>query len=138
MRLAPGLETGLLWPPVGVTPFNAFSVPLLNTTILLTSGLTVTWCHHSIIAKQYASAVTRVLLTIGLGCYFTGVQVYEYIEAPFAIRDSVYGCCFFVATGFHGLHVVIGTLFLRVVRVRLVKGCFSRDRHFGFEAAAWY
>lgn len=104
---------------MGIQPFNPFSIPLLNTIVLLSSGARVTWAHHRILRSHYTQAVQRLGLTILLGFYFTILQAYEYWEAPFTIADSVYGSTFFVTTGFHGLHVIIGTIFLFVCWVRL-------------------
>lgn len=137
-RLSPAIEIGITWPPFSIQPFNPFQIPLLNTTILLSSGATVTWAHHSIIEANYSQATQRLGLTIILGFYFTFLQAFEYIEASFSIADSIYGSTFFVATGFHGLHVIIGSTFLRVCWYRLFKCHFSPQHHFGFEAAAWY
>nr|YP_010586087.1 cytochrome c oxidase subunit III [Ceraclea indistincta]UZZ43823.1 cytochrome c oxidase subunit III [Ceraclea indistincta] len=136
--LSPGLEMGALWPPKGIFPFNAFQIPLLNTIILLTSGIAVTWSHHSIIKNNYSQGYNSLLMCIILGIYFTVLQAYEYMEAPFSLSDSIYGSVFFVATGFHGLHVIIGTLFLTVCLMRFKMNNFSLYHHFGFEAAAWY
>nr|YP_009112536.1 cytochrome c oxidase subunit III [Paranephrops planifrons]CEK40186.1 cytochrome c oxidase subunit 3 [Paranephrops planifrons] len=136
--LAPSIEIGMYWPPVGIQPFNPFQIPLLNTTILLSSGATVTWAHHAILNSNLSEAIQSLSLTIILGFYFTSLQAYEYLEASFSIADSIYGSTFFVATGFHGLHVIIGTSFLSVCFFRLSKCHFSTDHHFGFEAAAWY
>lgn len=136
--LAPSLEIGLQWPPTGIQAFNPFQVPLLNTIILLASGVTVTWAHHRIIENNHSQAVQGLLLTVILGLYFTALQALEYWESPFTIADSVYGSTFFLATGFHGCHVIIGTIFLLVCFLRLLNNQFSRRHHFGFEAAAWY
>lgn len=136
--LAPSVELGVCWPPQGVSPLNPFSVPLLNTGVLLSSGATVTWAHHAIISGRKAEALNGLSATVGLGLVFTVLQVLEYYEAPFAISDSVYGSTFFVATGFHGLHVIIGTTFLTVCLVRLAYHQFSRHHHLGLEAASWY
>nr|ALO77074.1 cytochrome c oxidase subunit 3 [Hybosorus sp. HYB02]ALO77320.1 cytochrome c oxidase subunit 3 [Hybosorus sp. HYB01] len=136
--LSPTIELGMTWPPKGIIPFNPFQVPLLNTLILLTSGLTVTWAHHSLIENNYDQATQGLGLTVLLGIYFTMLQAYEYIEAPFTIADSVYGSTFFMATGFHGIHVIIGTTFLAVCLGRHLMNHFSCTHHFGFEAAAWY
>lgn len=136
--LSPRLELGRVWPPVGIEPFNPFRVPLLNTAILLGSGATVTWAHHCLICREHGEAVFRLTLTVVLGAYFTSLQAFEYWEATFSIADSVYGSTFFVATGFHGLHVIIGSLFLLVCLGRLLASHFSSRHHFGFEAAAWY
>nr|APU89534.1 cytochrome oxidase subunit 3 [Porcellio dilatatus dilatatus] len=136
--LSPSLELGSVWPPTGVKPFNPFNIPLLNTAILLSSGATVTWAHHSLLHQEHSEAVNSLALTVALGIYFTSLQAFEYMEASFSIADSVYGSTFFVATGFHGLHVIIGTTFLMVCLARLMMAHFSAGHHFGFEAAAWY
>ena len=137
-RLAPTVELGANWPPAGLVPFNAFQVPLLNTIILLSSGIRVTWAHHALMAGNHTSATQRLVLTIIIGVYFTFLQGFEYYEASFRIADSIYGASFFLATGFHGLHVLVGTSFLLVCFFRLVKHQLSARHHFGFEAAAWY
>nr|BBN80006.1 cytochrome c oxidase subunit 3 [Grandidierella fasciata] len=136
--LNPTLEIGGQWPPTAIVPFNPFQIPLLNTLILLSSGVTVTWAHHSILENKHNDAIQGLALTVFLGLYFTALQAMEYVEAPFSIADSVYGSTFFVATGFHGLHVIIGTMFLLVMLTRLLKGHFSKKHHFGLEAAIWY
>jgi cytochrome c oxidase subunit 3 len=123
---------------VGIQPLNPFQVPLLNTAVLLASGVTVTWAHHSLIEGNRTQGLQALTATVVLGVYFTFLQAGEYYEAPFTIRDSVYGSTFFVATGFHGLHVLIGTSFLLVCLIRLYTNHFSTHHHFGFEAAAWY
>lgn len=137
-RLAPSMEIGLMWPPKGVTPFNPFQVPLLNTIILLGSGVTVTWAHHSLMENNHSQTLTGLFITVFLGIYFTSLQALEYWEASFTISDSAYGSTFFMATGFHGIHVIIGTTFLLVCLTRHFKNHFSNGHHFGFEAAAWY
>ena len=136
--LSPSVEIGVMWPPVGIDPLNPFSVPLLNTAILLSSGATVTWAHHSIVNGNKDEAIRGLTLTVILGVIFTALQAMEYIEAPFSIADSVYGSTFFVATGFHGLHVIIGTIFLFICLIRLNYSHFTRSHHLGFEAASWY
>nr|AZL93521.1 cytochrome c oxidase subunit 3 [Xyela sp. ZJUH_2016036] len=138
MALSPSIEIGSLWPPAGITPFNPFQIPLLNTAILLSSGATVTWAHHSIMENNFQQTRQSLIFTVMLGLYFTLLQAYEYIEAPFTIADSVYGSIFFMATGFHGIHVIIGTLFLLTCLIRHELNHFSSKHHFGFEAAAWY
>jgi cytochrome c oxidase subunit 3 len=137
-RLAPAIEIGILWPPKNIAAFNPFQIPLLNTILLLSSGVSVTWAHHRIIENNHSQAKQGLFVTIILGLYFTSLQAYEYIEAPFSFADSVYGSTFFIATGFHGLHVIIGTTFLAVCLYRLITYQFSKKHHFGFEAAAWY
>ncbi len=136
--LAPRMELGCCWPPTGVEPLNPFSVPLLNTAVLLASGVTVTWAHHSLIEGDRMGGIQGLSLTVLLGVYFTVLQAGEYYEAPFTLADGAYGSTFFVATGFHGLHVLIGTSFLLVCLFRLYFYHFSIGHHFGFEAAAWY
>nr|QVM79223.1 cytochrome c oxidase subunit III [Dorcasomus pinheyi] len=136
--LSPSIELGMLWPPKGIQTFNPIEIPLLNTLILLTSGLTVTWAHHALMENNYNQALQGLTLTVILGLYFTLLQAYEYVEAPFTIADAAYGSSFFVATGFHGLHVIIGTTFLLVCLIRHYLNHFSSIHHFGFEAAAWY
>jgi len=137
-RLAPSIELGCNWPPTGVSPLNPFAIPLLNTAVLLASGVRVTWAHHRLIENNLISSIQSLRVTVGLGIYFTFLQGLEYLEAPFSIADSVYGATFFVATGFHGLHVIIGSLFLSVCLYRIFINHFSSSHHFGFEAAAWY
>nr|AFQ62391.1 cytochrome c oxidase subunit III [Kateretes pedicularius] len=136
--LAPSIEIGMLWPPKGIQTFNPIEIPLLNTLILLTSGLTVTWAHHSLMENDYTQTLQSLTLTVILGFYFSILQGYEYMEASFSISDAVYGSSFYMATGFHGLHVIIGTTFLLVCLIRHYNNHFSSIHHFGFEAAAWY
>nr|NP_008399.1 cytochrome c oxidase subunit III [Balanoglossus carnosus]AAD11953.1 cytochrome c oxidase subunit 3 [Balanoglossus carnosus] len=136
--LAPTVELGACWPPTGIEPINPFHVPLLNTAVLLASGVTVTWAHHSLLAANRAEATQALALTVTLGLYFTALQLFEYGQAPFTLADAAYGSTFFVATGFHGLHVIIGSSFLTVCLLRQIRFHFSNNHHFGFEAAAWY
>jgi len=136
--LSPVIQLGTVWPPKGITPLNPFSIPLLNTIILLSSGVFVTWCHHAILTGARNEALFSLLVTIVLACIFTYCQYFEYIHAGFTISDSVYGSCFFLTTGFHGFHVFIGTVFLMVCFGRLYHSHFTKEHHFGFEAAAWY
>lgn len=136
--LSPTIELGSAWPPLGIHPFNPLEVPLLNTIILLSSGITITWAHHALIRGDHQSAFKGLVVTVVLGMYFTALQAFEYLEASFRIADGAYGCTFFVATGFHGLHVIIGSLFLAICLIRIWKGHFRPLHHFGFEAAAWY
>lgn len=136
--LAPVPELGCAWPPTGITALNPFSVPLLNTAVLLASGVRVTWAHHRIIEGNRTNGLQGLLITVLLGGYFTILQAGEYVDTGFSIADRVYGSTFFVATGFHGLHVLIGSTFLFVCLLRIWKDHFSVGHHFGFEAAAWY
>lgn len=137
-RLSPNVEIGSQWPPAGIQAFDIFSVPLLNTIILLSSGVRVTWSHHALIEGNLEEALSGLNVTVIAGVFFTYIQLYEYIEAPFTFSDSVYGRTFFIATGFHGLHVIVGTLFLGAIFFRIRNCRFSKHHHFGFEAAAWY
>jgi len=136
--LAPTIEIGSVWPPVDIHVFNPWRVPLLNTIILLLSGATITWSHHAIVAGNFEQAKVTMAITIFLAIFFTELQGVEYVEADFNISDGVYGSTFYLATGFHGFHVIVGTLFITVCLFRHMSYHFSRTHHFGFEAAAWY
>jgi cytochrome c oxidase subunit 3 len=136
--LAPTPEIGSLWPPLGIETINAWGVPLLNTIILLSSGATITWAHHAIVYGDRKNAIISLLITIFLAFFFTMIQAFEYIESTFSISDSIYGTTFFLLTGFHGIHVIIGTIFIIVSTIRLINHHFTKQHHFGFEAAAWY
>lgn len=136
--LAPSVELGSIWPPVGIEPLNPFEIPLLNTIILLTSGCTITVSHAKIISGDRKSTIMYLTATLLLAWMFLGLQWVEYINAPFTIADSVYGSTFFVATGFHGLHVMIGTIFLTVSLNRILNYHLTSGHHLGYEAAIWY
>jgi cytochrome c oxidase subunit III len=129
---------GGVWPPTGVEVLDPFVFPLLNTLILLLSGTTVTWAHHALIHGDRQGLKRGLLLTILLGLTFSTVQGFEYYHAEFAFAGNIYGSTFYMATGFHGFHVIIGTIFLTVCLLRVYKGDFTPRQHFGFEAAAWY
>ncbi|WP_295814630.1 cytochrome c oxidase subunit 3 [uncultured Nitratireductor sp.] len=130
--------TGGMWPPEGVEVLDPFHLPLYNTVILLLSGTTVTWAHHALLEDDRKGLVWGLVLTVALGALFSCVQVYEYMHAPFAFSDSIYGATFYMSTGFHGFHVFVGTVFLLVCLLRAMAGDFTPKQHFGFEAAAWY
>ena len=130
--------TGGVWPPKGIHVIAPFDLPFMNTLILLLSGTTVTWAHHAILEGNKRDAVRGLVLTVLLGLAFTGIQAYEYVNAPFSFRENIYSSTFFMATGFHGFHVMIGTTFLLVCLFRAMAGQFKPEQHFGFEAAAWY
>uniref|UniRef100_A0AAU6PBE5 Cytochrome c oxidase subunit 3 n=1 Tax=Amblyseiulella paraheveae TaxID=3049516 RepID=A0AAU6PBE5_9ACAR len=136
--LAPEMEIGNTWPPNSINMLNPFHIPILNTTILLTSGISVTWAHNCILNSKYSSSSSSIFITIFLGCFFSMIQSIEYYSADFSINDSVFGSTFFILTGFHGLHVLIGTLFLTVSLMRILYSHFNSNHHFGFEASAWY
>jgi cytochrome c oxidase subunit 3 len=118
--------------------FDPWGLPLVNTLILLTSGTTVTWAHHALLENNRKGLVWGLVLTVILGILFTSCQAYEYVHAGFSYAGHSYGSTFFMATGFHGAHVIIGTLFLTVCLLRALAGDFTPQQHFGFEAAAWY
>jgi cytochrome c oxidase subunit 3 len=127
------------WPPPGIHTFDPFAIPFLNTMILLLSGITVTWAHSCLIANDRPNLIRALTLTVGLGLTFTAMQAIEYSHAPFHMYGGgVYPSVFFLATGFHGFHVIVGTLFLAVCWFRARGGDFTPQQHFGFEAAAWY
>ena len=136
--LFPKEAVGFTWPPANIRAFNPFELPLLNTLILLSSGVTVTWAHHALREGDRAGMLQGLALTILLGATFTCIQAYEYTHAEFAFRQGIYPTTFFMATGFHGFHVIVGTIFLTVCWFRGYRGDFTPDHHFGFEAAAWY
>ncbi|MDJ0389409.1 cytochrome c oxidase subunit 3 [Roseomonas sp. E05] len=128
-----------VWPPEGIHTFDPFHLPLLNTLILLLSGCTVTWAHHALLENDRKGMLLGLGLTVLLGLTFTSFQALEYSEAPFAFSGGgIYPSVFFLATGFHGFHVIVGTIFLAVCWFRARAGQFTPQRHFGFEAAAWY
>lgn len=136
--LMPTEAIGSVWPPASVQTIEAFGLPFFMTMVLLLSGCTVTWAHHEILEGNNKEAARALAVTVGLGVFFTLLQAYEYHHASFAFAHSIYGSTFYMATGFHGFHVLVGTIFLAVCYFRTVKGHFTKDSHFGFEAAAWY
>jgi cytochrome c oxidase subunit 3 len=136
--LFPTEATGFVWPPKGIHPFNPFEIPFLNTLILLTSGTTVTWAHHALIEGNRKGLIQGLAVTVFLGICFTSLQAYEYSHASFGFTGGIYPSTFYMATGFHGAHVIIGTTFLAVCLFRAMAGQFKPEHHFGFEAAAWY
>jgi cytochrome c oxidase subunit 3 len=132
-------NTSGVWPPAGTLTFDPFHIPFLNTLILLLSGTTITWAHHSLLEGNRRGLIAGLGITVLLGLSFTCFQVYEYSGAPFHfVGGGVYSSVFFLATGFHGFHVIVGTCFLIVCFFRARAGQFTPERHFGFEAAAWY
>jgi heme/copper-type cytochrome/quinol oxidase subunit 3 len=136
--LAPTVEIGTVWPPQGIEVLNPWHIPLLNTLILLLSGCSVTWSHHALLHGYRKEVIVGLIITLVLALVFTSLQGLEYITANFAISDGVYGSTFYMATGFHGFHVILGTLFLFICMQRMVRYHFTVTHHFGFEAAAWY
>lgn len=136
--------TGGQWPPAVTEDgrfkgtFDPWDLPLVNTLILLTSGTTVTWAHHALLHDDRKGLIGGLVLTIILGVLFTVFQAYEYGHAAFQFSGHIYGSTFFMATGFHGFHVIVGTIFLTIILFRALAGHFNSKQHFGFEAAAWY
>lgn len=129
---------GGTWPPKGIAPIDPFHLPFTMTLILLLSGTTVTWAHHEIRAGRNAVAAQALALTVLLGISFSGFQIYEYAHAAFGFREGIFPSTFYMATGFHGFHVIVGTIFLTVCLWRTIRGDFTPQSHFGFEAASWY
>lgn len=130
--------TGGHWPPKGIATFDPWHLPFLNTLILLASGTTVTWAHHALLEGDRKGLKIGLWLTIALGVLFTLCQAYEYGHAAFGFKGHIYGATFFMATGFHGAHVIIGTIFLAVCLYRAYLNHFTPKQHLGFEFAAWY
>jgi cytochrome c oxidase subunit 3 len=127
-----------VWPPKGIHPLDAWDIPLINTMILLLSGTTVTWAHHALLENNRKGLITGLAITVVLGVLFSCLQAYEYAHASFKFKDGVYASTFYMATGFHGFHVIVGTIFLTVCLVRAIRNQFTTEGHLGFEFAAWY
>lgn len=127
-----------IWPPEGIKTFDAWDLPFINTLILLLSGTSVTWAHHSLLHGERKGLIQGLVITILLGLVFSALQAVEYHHAPFHFKDGVYPSNFFMATGFHGAHVIIGTIFLIICLIRALRNQFTTEGHLGFEFAAWY
>jgi cytochrome c oxidase subunit 3 len=136
--LFPTAAIGHVWPPANIETVDPLDLPLMMTLILLLSGCTVTWAHHALLENKISEAVKALAITVGLGIFFTGFQLYEYHHVTFGFKDGIFPSTFFMATGFHGFHVIIGTILLLVTLIRTKKCHFTSESHFGFEAAAWY
>jgi len=136
--LAPTVELGATWPPVGIQSLDAFAIPLLNTILLLSSGAAVTYAHHAVVAKGRQAALEGLLVTVVLAIVFTALQGVEYMDAGFTFADGVYGSTFFFATGFHGFHVAIGTVFIAIGGIRLYYYHLTSQHHVGLESAILY
>jgi cytochrome c oxidase subunit 3 len=136
--ISPNIELGTQWPPMGIDAVNPFELPLLNTIILLSSGVTITYAHHSLIAGNRSGALYGTVFSILLAVIFTVFQGVEYSVSSFTISDGVYGSCFYFGTGFHGLHVIIGTAFLAVGLWRLLAYHFTDHHHLGLESGILY
>jgi len=136
--LSPTIDVGLSWPPKGIYPLSVYSVPLLNTVILLSSGVSITWSHHALLMNKYIPMVISLALTLALGVYFLYLQYTEYCETSFTITDGIYGRTFFIRTGFHGVHVIVGSTILLYTLILTLNGVLTFNHHFTFEATAWY
>jgi len=136
--LSPTVELGAQWPPMGIEAINPFELPLLNTVILLSSGVTVTYAHHSLIQGNRSGALYGLVATVILAIVFTGFQGVEYTVSSFTISDGAFGSCFYFATGFHGLHVLIGTAFLTVGLWRVLAYHSTDNHHLGLESGILY
>jgi cytochrome c oxidase subunit 3 len=136
--LFPTEAIGGVWPPRNIEVFNPWDLPFVNTLVLLLSGVTVTWAHHSLLENNRRDLIRGLTITVILGLIFTACQAYEYAHSAFGFKDGVYASTFFMATGFHGFHVIVGTIFLAVCLFRAIRGDFTPEQHVGFEAAAWY
>ena len=136
--LSPSVEIGGTWPPLGIETLDPLAIPLLNTILLLSSGAFITFAHHALIKGNRRYAILGTLLTLIFAILFTGLQYFEYKEAGFTMSDSVFGSAFYASTGLHGLHVIVGTLFISVALIRMTNYHFSNSHHLGFEAAILY
>jgi cytochrome c oxidase subunit 3 len=136
--LAPTVELGSAWPPLGIQPINPFELPLLNTVLLLSSGATVTYAHHSLIGGNRKGTIYGLIITLILAVLFTSIQGFEYYGAPFTFADSVFGSCFFMSTGFHGIHVLVGSIFIAVGLWRVISYQLTDHHHIGLESAILY
>lgn len=136
--IAPVFNIGGVWPPKSISIINTYTIPLTNTFFLLTSGITITWSHHALLSRSKKSTIIGLFFTIILACLFTILQGLEYLNSPFNISDSIFGSCFYLATGFHGFHVFVGSISLIISFVRIILNHFTNKHHFGFESAIWY
>nr|YP_010834287.1 cytochrome c oxidase subunit III [Melecta chinensis]WFP44655.1 cytochrome c oxidase subunit 3 [Melecta chinensis] len=138
MFIAPDPEIGMQWPPKNIIMFDPYEVPLMNSIILIASGISVTWCHNSLLNNNYNDSKTSLSLTISLGVCFSLFQYIEYKDSFFCINDSIFGSIFFLMTGFHGLHIIIGIIMLSYSLGRFINQQMSKTHHFNFELSLWY
>nr|DBA43876.1 TPA_asm: COX3 [Bombus polaris] len=136
--ISPSIEINLYWPPKMINFFNPFEIPLLNSIILIMSGFTVTLSHYNLLNNKFKSSILTLMITIILGLYFNFMQVFEYYNSFFCINDSIYGSIFYLSTGFHGIHVLIGTFMLSISLIRMMNSHFSMIHHMNFEFSIWY
>jgi len=138
LSISPAIQIGCQWPPFGITPINAWGVPLLNTLCLLLSGVTVTYTHRAVLSNDHALAQTGLYVTLCAASSFMVFQFFEYLLSPFTIADSAFGSTFFMLTGFHGFHVLLGTILLALCKLRHTHRQFTPSRHVGLETSIWY
>jgi cytochrome c oxidase subunit 3 len=136
--LSPSIAIGCIWPPFAISPFDPMGTPLVNTCVLLLSGATITFTHHNLILSKKGKTLFGFYETIFYAFVFSILQFEEYLYAPFAISDGIYGSVFFMTTGLHGFHVIIGTIFIIVCLLRFRLRHFTKEHHLGFEFSAWY
>nr|YP_009104523.1 cytochrome c oxidase subunit III [Liposcelis entomophila]AHA47077.1 cytochrome c oxidase subunit III [Liposcelis entomophila] len=136
--LNPAVELGNLWPPLGIEVINPYHIPLLNTLVLVSSGVSITFSHHNLLNNNMNNSMNWALITIILGIYFSFLQGFEYLYCSYSIMDSTFGSIFYMATGFHGLHVMVGTLFIYTETIRFTKFNYSAIQNLGFEVSCWY
>jgi len=136
--IAPVYNIGGVWPPAAISIINTYALPMTNTVFLLTSGATITWAHHALLAKAKKHLLVSLIFTLNLAILFISLQSVEYIKAPFNISDGIFGSCFYMTTGFHGFHVFVGTIALIVSFLRSVLNHYTITKHVGFESALWY
>jgi cytochrome c oxidase subunit 3 len=135
---SPAVVLGVIWPPVGITPIPVYEFPLFNTILLIVSGFGITWAHRGIAIGSYSHSIDAFLVTIFLGFFFVFLQMFEYYEAAYNISDSVYGSTFYMLTGLHGMHVIVGASFITICFVRLLKNHYLINHYLGFVFAIWY
>jgi len=136
--VSPAISIGGIWPPYAIKPFDPFSIPLVNTCLLLLSGVTITYTHHAIIKHKFYKTYVGFVETIFYAILFTLLQLKEYYDAPFAISDGIFGSVFYLITGLHGAHVIIGTIFIAVCFIRFLKGHFRFRSNIAFDFSVWY
>nr|QCX29669.1 cytochrome c oxidase subunit III [Blattisocius keegani] len=136
--LNPSYEIGNMWPSINITMFNPFNLPLLNTLILLSSGMTITWSHFSLLNNKLYMTMKTLILTLILGLLFSYIQLFEYKNSLFSLNDSIFGSIFYMLTGFHGSHVIFGSMFIFYNFILLILGQINSKHHFSFEASIWY
>jgi len=139
MSISPSIWIGCTWPPEGIEPINPYVLPLFNTIVLISSGISATLSHKAILLRNgRMDVMTGLIVSVLLGIFFTCLQLWEYSLATFSINDGIYGSIFYLATGFHGLHVIIGTVALIICLIRHIMFHFHIEHHIGLELSLWY